>query len=365
MKKQNAKPKTIKIMKNLNLLTAILLMSFISFTSCQDEIDNENGENPNTNSASSPTANNLERSSMYDGSFDDFLDGTSCSSILFPVTANINDTEITLISQADYQLVLNIIGQFTNDDDSIEFQFPLSVKLSNYTEVQVANQTEYDALVNACETAEEAGEDAINCINIDFPITILTYNLSAQQTGNVIIESEQQLYTYMNGFSEDELFSINYPITATLNGESNTTVELTSDLDLQTQISNCLGTDEAKEDAEENAKAVEDILVDGTFKVESFINTGINTANDYVDYTIDFANDLNCTAQNIVNSSLNQIEGTYNVTSEVDVFVNLTFTGNTTFELLNNSWEVTSYSQSTISLQSSTNAAITLVLTQI
>ncbi|WP_405292187.1 hypothetical protein [Algibacter sp. Ld11] len=352
-------------MKNLKLLTAILLTSIMSFTSCQDEIDNENGQNPNTNSATSPTANNLERSSMYDGSFDDFLDGVSCSSILFPLTATINNTEITLISQADYQLVLNILGQFTNDDDSIEFQFPLTVKLSNYTEVQVANQTEYDALIDACETAESEAEDAINCINIDFPITILTYDLSAEQTGNVVIESEQQLYTYMNNFDDDALFSINYPITATLTGESNTVIELSSDADLQTAITNCLENDEAMEEAEENADTLESILVDGVFKVESFISTSVNTANDYADYTIDFANDLSCTAENTVNTTINDIEGTYTVASELEVFLNLTFTGNTSFELLNNTWEVTSYSQSSISLQSSTNSAITLVLTQI
>ena len=352
-------------MKNLKLLTAILLTSILSFTSCQDEIDNENGQNPNTNSATSPTANNLERSSMYDGSFDDFLDGVSCSSILFPLTATINNTEITLISQADYQLVLNILGQFTNDDDSIEFQFPLTVKLSNYTEVQVANQAEYDALIDACETAENESKDAINCVNIDLPITILTYDLSAEQTGSVVIESEQQLYTYMNNFDNDALFSINYPITATLTGESNTAIELSSDADLQTAITNCLENDEAMEEAEENADTLESILVDGVFKVESFISASVNTANDYADYTIDFANDLNCTAENTMNTTINDIEGTYTVTSELEVFLNLTFTGNTSFELLNNTWEVTSYSQSSISLQSSTNSAITLVLTQI
>ena len=66
-----------------------------------------------------------------------------------------------------------------------------------------------------------------------------------------------------------------------------------------------------------------------------------------------------------MNTTINDIEGTYTVTSELEVFLNLTFTGNTSFELLNNTWEVTSFSQSSISLQSSTNSAITLVLTQI
>lgn len=349
-------------MKNLKLLTAILITSILSFTSCQDEIDVENGQNPNTNSSTSPTANNLERSSMYDGSFDDFLDGISCSSILLPVTATINNIEVTLINESDYQIVLNILGLLTNDDDSIELQFPLTVKLSNYTEVQVANQSEYDALIAACEEAEDNAEDAISCIDIDFPITILTYSLNVEQTGRVVIETEQQLYTYMNNFGDDELFAIDYPITATLNGDSSTVIEISSDLDLQSRITECLGTEDTEEEAEENAKNLETILVDGLFKVESFVLAGIETANDYADYTIDFANDLSCTATNTV---LDTVEGTYEVTSELEVFLSLSFTGNASFQLLNQTWEVTSYSTSSISLQSTTNAAVTLVLSQI
>ncbi len=350
-------------MKNLKLLTTILLTAIFSFTSCQDEIDNENGQNPNTNSATSPTANNLERTAMYDGSFDDFLDGMSCSSILFPVTCTVNNTEVTLLSQLDYSLVLNILGEIINDEDVITFQFPLSVKLSNYTEVQIANQTEFNALMNACEEAENNAEDAISCLDIDFPITILTYSLNLEQTGSAVIESEPQLYAYMNNFSEDEKFAINYPITATLNNE--TVIEITSDIDLQTRINECLANNETMEEAEENANNLETILVEGTFKIQSFISAGIDTANNYADYTIDFANNLTCTAKNTVNTTIEDVEGTYEVASETEVFITLNFTGNTSFELLNHTWQVTSYSENSISIQSTTNAAITLVLAQI
>ncbi|XMO85272.1 hypothetical protein AAFN75_10780 [Algibacter sp. AS12] len=350
-------------MKHLKFLTAVLFVSILSLTSCQDEIDSENGNRENTNSAASPTANNLERSSMYDGSFDDFLDGVSCSSILLPVTATINNTEITIINESQYNLVLNILGEFTNDDDSIELQFPFSVRLSNYTEVEITNQTEYDAVINVCETAENELKNAINCIDINFPITILTFDLNVEQTGNVVIESEQQLYSYMNNFDDNTLFSVNYPITATLNND--TVIEITSDMDLQASITECLGTDETMAEAEENALELEAILLESKFKIESFISTGVNTANNFADYTIDFANNLTCTAENTVNATIQDIEGTYEVASELEVFLSLTFSGNATFELLNNTWEVTSYSNNTISLQSSTNTAIALVLTKI
>ena len=350
-------------MKTLKFITAILLMSFIGFTSCQKAVDVTNGQNPNTNSANSQTASNLERSSMYDGSFDDFLDGMSCSSILFPFTATVNGTKVTLLSEADYSMVLNLLSKFNND--TIVFQFPLTVKLSNYTEVQVANQAEFDALSNACAQAESAGKSAINCLNIDFPIAILTYNLNLDQTGSVVIGSREELYNYMNAFGNDELFSVNYPITATLKGQSNTVIEITSDMDLQSRVTECLSDEAAKEDAKDNAKALGTILVDGVFKVKSFVSAGVDTASDYANYTVDFANDLTCTAHNTVNTTINDVQGTYAITSEFDVFLKLTFSGNSSFELLNDTWKVTSYSSSSITLQSTTNAAITLVLSQI
>ncbi|OIQ21986.1 hypothetical protein [Lacinutrix sp. MedPE-SW] len=352
-------------MKNLKLIATVFLTALLTFTSCQDEIDNETGENPNTNTntANSQTANNLERSSMYDGSFDDFLDGVSCSSILLPVTATVNNTEVTIISQADYQQVLDILAEFNTDDDTVVLQFPVTVALSNYTEVVVTNQAEYDAINEACEQAEANAENALSCVDINFPITIFTYNINAEQTGSVVIESEEQLYNYINNFNEDELFSVNYPITVT--GAGGNTVTISSDADLQSSVEDCVMQEDTMEDAEGNANNLEEILVDGLFQVESFVNSGVDTANDYVEFTIDFANDLSLVAENTVNSTVENVEGTYQVTSQTEVFLNLNFTSNANFSLLNQNWEVTSFNNTSISLQSTTNAAATLVLQQI
>ena len=347
-------------MKKLKIVTGIALMAILGFTSCQSEVDDVQGENPNTNSANSTTTTNLKRTSMYDGSFDDFLDGASCSSILLPVTAKVNGVQVSILSQLDYQQVISIFGQFNNDQDTVVLQFPFKVKLSNYTEVTVNNQTEYNAILNACTSAEASSQDAISSVNISFPITILTYNLSLQQTGSVVITSEQQLYTYMSNVSSTELFSVNYPISVTI--ADGTKMTISSDTELQAAISASLKTEAAIAAAVQNGKKLETILVNGKFKVDSFINAGVNSATSYKDFTIDFANNLSITAVNLVNTTVN---GTYAVSSELDVFLKLNFSGNASFTLLNNSWKVTSFTASTITLQSSTNAAVTLVLKQI
>ncbi|OAB25273.1 hypothetical protein SAMN05444395_109106 [Flavobacterium fryxellicola] len=347
-------------MKKLKTVTGIALMAILGFTSCQNEIDDVQGENPNTNSANSTTTSNLKRTSMYDGSFDDFLDGASCSSILLPVSAKVNGVQVSIFSQLDYQQVLSIFGQLNNDQDTVVLQFPFKVKLSNYTEANVTNQTEYNAILNACATAEASGQGAISSVNISFPITILTYNLSLQQTGSIVITSEEQLYTYMSNVSSSELYSVNYPISATI--ADGTKMTISSDAELQAAINASLKTEATMAEAAQNSKKLETILVNGKFKVDSFVSAGVNSANNYKDFTIDFANNLSVTAVNLLSSTVN---GTYAVSSELSVFLKLNFSGNATFILLNNTWKVTSFTATTITLQSATNAAVTVVLKQI
>ena len=347
-------------MKKLKIVTGIALMAILGFTSCQSEVDDVQGENPNTNSANSTTTSNLKRTSMYDGSFDDLLDGASCSSILLPATAKVNGVQVSILSQLDYQKVITIFGQLNNDQDTVVLQFPLRVRLSNYTEATVTNQTEYNAILNACTSAEASGQDAISSVNISFPITILTYNLSLQQTGSVAITSEQQLYTYMSNVSSTELFSVKYPISLTI--ADGTKMTVSSDAELQAAITASLKTEATMAAAVENSKKLEIILVNGKFKVDSYVSAGVNSATNYKDFTIDFANNLSITATNLLSTTVN---GTYAVSSELDVFLKLNFSGNASFNLLNNTWKVTSFTASTITLQSSTNAAVTLVLKQI
>lgn len=347
-------------MKKLRIITGITLMSLLGFTSCQSEVDDVQGQNPNTNAANSTTANNFKRTGMYDGSSDDFLDGASCSSILFPATAIVNGTTVTLFSELDYTQVISILGQFNNDQDTVVLQFPLTIKMSNYTEATIANQAEYNAILNSCSSAEASGQDAISSVNITFPITILTYNLSFEQTGSVVITSKQQLYSYMSNVSSAELFSIKYPMSVTLIDGTKTTVS--SDAEFQATINASFATKATMETAAQNSKNLETIVVNGMFKVDSFLTAGAQTATDYQGYTVDFANNLTVKAVNSLNNTVN---GTYAVSSQLDVFLKLNFTGNASFSLLNNTWKVTSFNSTSISLQSTTTAGVTLVLKQI
>jgi len=346
-------------MKTLKLITALALTAILGFTSCQSEESTEVGSNPNANSSTSPTAKNYERAAMNDGSDDDFLDGNTCTELLFPLTATVNGQRITILSKLNFSAVLNIMGEFNDDSDSVVFNFPISVKTSSYTEVVVSNQSDFDALQQECKTAEADGKDAISCIDINFPITMLTYNVSLEQTGSVVVQSKKQLYSFMTGLQGNELFEVNYPISAAVS--NGTTIQISSDVEFQSAISECAQFEEEEEQAEETAVEVEAILSGTKFKVESFITAGVNTATDYVNYTIEFTNDLKIIAKDTVNATTSEIEGTYAVSSETEVFLNTTFAGNTVVSALGNDWVVSSYSSTLIRLKSKTDASVTLI----
>lgn len=344
-------------MKTLKSITGIALMSILSLTSCQSEIEEVQGDNPNT--ANSTAATEVKRVSMFDGSFDDFIDDSSCSSIVFPYVAKINGVQVSVLSQTNLDAALSLFGAI-NDDNTVQLQFPIKIQMSDYTVVTVNSQSEYDAITQNCSEVEDEGEDAISSLSIKFPITMLSYDSSLQQTGSVVIKSEQELYLYMENMTSTEYFSIQYPITVTLSGSSSQVIN--SQAEFKAAITAALDIESKMEVAEENKEELGEILVNGTFKVNSFINAGVDSANNYVNYTIDFANDWKIKSMNALTTFAS---GTYSITSDVDVYVNFAYSGSTSFSLLNNDWKVTSFTTSTITLQSKTNSAITLVLKQI
>jgi hypothetical protein len=351
-------------MKTLKVITGIALMAIFSLTSCQSEVDDVQGENPNTNSSESTTANSLKRTSMYDGSSDDFLDGSSCTSILFPAVVTVNGIQVSLLSQLDYEQAISILGQINDNEDTVELHFPLRIRMSDYTEVTVNNQTEYDTIINECKEAEDSDHDAISTIGIQFPITILTYDLSLEQTGSIVITSKRELFTYISHVSNTELFSIQYPIKVTLRDGTEETVN--SDAEFRTYIEAAIKLRAQVREAELNARKLVHILLESRFRVHAFVRDGVDSATNYIGYGVYFVNDWKLKA---INTLGNTATGTYKVNSELNVFLRLNFTNdastNNSFSLLNDTWKVTSFSTSSITLQSTTNAAVSLVLKQV
>jgi hypothetical protein len=169
-------------------------MSILGFHICQSEVDDVQGQNP-TRMLNSTTANNMKRTSMYDGSFDNFIDGTF---MLFDCVAKSNsDSERSYVNL--FVLVIHVIFilEFNDDQDSVTLQFPLKLEMSNYTEVVAINQTEYNAILNACVHQQKLLWSSGHFDSESFPLQSLTYNFKFRTNVEVLwITSSNKNYMY-------------------------------------------------------------------------------------------------------------------------------------------------------------------------
>jgi len=354
-------------MKNLKTILSTAALAAAMFTSCQSEEDVLIDENGNTNSANSETADLLVRNTAADGSDDDMLDGLSCASVIFPVVAEINGQEVTLVNESSLSLVAELFAEFTNDADTVRFQFPIQVQLSNYSQVTIANQQELDALKEACDNADETRDDAITCLDINFPVSMFTFDANAQQTGSVVLTSEKDTYAFINGLEDNQFFSVQYPITLT--SENSGSITINSDAELATELQSCEASDDMDEEAAAEAstlkKELETILTDTSFKLESGVKAGSDFTTDFANYTFMFANDGQLEIRNRLTNFLENVEGEFDAQSQSSVYLILDFESNSEFSALNGTFEVVNQTSSKVELQSTTDSSFKLVFSKI
>ncbi|WP_294818835.1 LamG domain-containing protein [uncultured Flavobacterium sp.] len=86
--------------------------------------------------------------------------------------------------------------------------------------------------------------DTDGCISISYPVTIFGYNSGFQVEETYIINNDEELHALLQAFNADEYYSVNYPVTIIVNGQ---TVALNTNQQLELAINAALaacGTDE-------------------------------------------------------------------------------------------------------------------------
>ncbi|MGB1313487.1 MAG: hypothetical protein ACPG54_07550, partial [Bizionia paragorgiae] len=190
-----------------NLLILPILALFI-FSSCQDEIvevtlpNNQDTINANTN-----LSNLLSNVSALNGSVDDSVDNASCFTMTLPVTIEVNGTVIVITSVEDYEAFEAVFDAL---EDTISIQFPITIVFNDYTEVVISNQEDLDVLVEACLNDDDY-EDAIDCIDFQYPIVFSVYNSNFQVTDTVTIQDDESLHHFIEDLEGGILASLNFP----------------------------------------------------------------------------------------------------------------------------------------------------------
>lgn len=196
-----------------------VLVILIMVISCQEDSVSENTE---ALSSSSQLTNTLLSMSVVDTAIDNVIDSVDCFNIKLPVQVVANKRQVVITSETDYKDIKAIFDQSATDNDELLFVFPVTIIYSDYREVVVNNQQEYDALAGLCtDVPDYIGN---KCISLVFPITIYGYNVSFQKQNAYVLNNNAELYAVLQNFGTNEYYSINYPVSLNVTDGAGVTV---------------------------------------------------------------------------------------------------------------------------------------------
>ncbi len=259
--------KNFAILKSNIIITFILTVSLVLLSSCQKE-ENIVIDKPNNDekiSASSQLTALMFRVSQNPTSIDNVLDRSSCVSVNLPVGVFINGVLVSVggTNGISYQEVQNIINSYPIAP-TIVMDFPISVKHQDHSVQQISSQIQMNQVLSNC--SDDDGLDEIDCININYPITIASYNTNTQVATTITIQNNQQLFAFLtNGLGSGILANINYPISISSSDNQNNVITSNSELEnfIENSIDDC-------DDTPVNSTEFTTLLTSGTWRISYF-----------------------------------------------------------------------------------------------
>ncbi|WP_019036994.1 hypothetical protein [Psychroflexus tropicus] len=186
------------MMKNYNI---IFLSCHFLFSSCYSD-DEQIIESIDTTHRSSELTSMIKSMTLHNASFDDHVDSTSCFSLVFPYDLSVNSEQIRVNSIQNLQMI--------DEADNIEILFPVNIVFFNYNEHEVRNTSELTLLTNSCEN--DFGLEPNSCLNFEYPISIKQYNQSNTNFETLVLDSNIEVFRYLDTLHEDDVYEIEYPV---------------------------------------------------------------------------------------------------------------------------------------------------------
>ncbi|WP_373016901.1 hypothetical protein [Muriicola sp.] len=304
---------------------SLLFMATLMVTSCQDEFEELPGpDEQQTIMASSTTARLIERTSSNDGSFDNIVDGASCFALDFPYTVEVNGIQITIDSREDLQVIEEIFDAIDTDVDVLEIIFPVTITFSDYSKITINNREELMALAEEC--LEGGADDDIECIDFVYPITLFTFDINEQQTGSVTVNNDEELRLFFKGLDENDLISIDFPVTLKL--YDGTEVVVNSNAELAAAIENAKDACDEDDDNDYNdddftLERFNNLITECPWLVREVQRDAISQTDQYFEYLMNFTEDGGVTVRDRLGNILN---GTWSTRmTDRGVLLNLEF----------------------------------------
>lgn len=206
--------------KKLYKIVFIFLITSVIFTSCRTEESELIETQPeDVLTASSSVASLMQKTSINDGSNDNIIDYANCFNIQLPINVTVNGQQISINSEEDYKKVEYIFDDSDDDIDTITITYPIQITLDDFSEIIINNNTELLSYSSNCNGENEADDD-IECLNFNYPLTAFVFNSNNEIINTIKINSDNEIYNFINNLDSFDFVTLNFPITITLLDET-------------------------------------------------------------------------------------------------------------------------------------------------
>lgn len=282
----------------LRISISILFLAGLIFTSCRtEETEFVQAPEDETLVANSSIALLMQRTASNDGSIDNIVDRANCFDLAFPFTVIVNDVQITVTSQEDYAIIECVFEENEDDSDSLEIVFPITIILANFTEISITNTNELNNYINTCN-GENEDDDDIECLDFQYPIISSIFNSNNELLDTINIESDNELYQFIENIGDNDIVTIDFPITIML--ADNSEMIMNNLNELETVIENAENTCDEDDDYDYNdddcdnctTTQIENLLTScADWEVDKLERNDIDYDNIYDGYTFNFFTD--------------------------------------------------------------------------
>ncbi|MFP2996120.1 hypothetical protein ABN763_09415 [Spongiivirga sp. MCCC 1A20706] len=200
-------------------LFRILLILFL-FVSCQDNLNETAGVDEREQveeevseaafTKNDPLMDDILSLAVNDGAKDDVLDGLSKSQIVLPVDLTMNNQSFKVEMEDDLFIAKAVANYSNQDDDKVTFQYPITIRLDDYSEQILNNETEFLAMKE--ELQNEPMVNRISCSEIMYPFNIAFFNKVSGDRGIIRITTDQKLMETFNSILDSDVLEIEYPV---------------------------------------------------------------------------------------------------------------------------------------------------------
>ncbi len=327
-----------------SILRVFTLLAFIStfmITSCRtEELVSIQGPPDQVLEANSTVATLIQRMVINDGSNDNIIDNSNCFNVQFPITVFVNGLEITVNSENDFDDIEAVFDEFDDDIDTLQIQFPITIILTDFSEVVINTSSELNAQSSACNGENESDDD-IECIDFEYPIKASIFNTNNEVIASVTLNNDKDLYGFIDAIDKNDIINIDFPITVILFDGTEIVINNLDELErtIETYQNDC-DEDDDNDFNDDDCNNCSDnqligILTGCTdWRIDKLERNDSDLEDIYVGYLFDFLSDGSIS----VTSGGNLYVGTWNASGTGN---NVTVTLNMpTLSDFNNSWNL-------------------------